>query len=104
MQEPIKKSSIRVCYQCDKDEYPKGKILFDDQFATQDSRGNWHCKDCIKEESNNRILRLAPNSLAAKEIIAARKSKEEFKVRYQRVRKMSGERLSYNDTGLKKYT
>jgi hypothetical protein len=95
MEAPIKKSSIRICYQCDKDIYPRGKILFDDQFARQDGKGNWHCSDCMKEAFNSDLIRLAPNSLAAKEITAQRKRREEFKVRYQRVRRMSG---------VKKYT
>jgi hypothetical protein len=100
---PIKK--IRICYQCDKDIYPKGRILFDDQFARQDNKGNWHCIDCMKEDFNNDLLRRAPNSLAAKEIIAERKRKEDFKMRYEKVRKQSGERLAFDkNMGLRKYT
>jgi hypothetical protein len=96
---------LRVCYRCDRDIYPKEKIIFSDQFATQDKNGNWHCTDCLKEEANNDLIRRAPKSLAAKQIIAERKRKEEFKARYERMRKQPGERLAYyNDTGLRRYS
>ena len=77
------------------------QTLVDDQFATQDSYGNWHCTDCMKEEFNNDLIRRAPDSLAAIEISAARRRKKEFKIRYERVKKLSGERLAYyENTGL----
>jgi hypothetical protein len=41
---PIKK--IRICYDCDQELYPNGKIIFDDEFAKQDRNGRWHCSDC----------------------------------------------------------
>jgi hypothetical protein len=86
---------LKVCYRCDHDIYPKGKILFDyaADNAVQDKNGNWKCLDCVKHDADNDIIRYAPNSLAAKEIIAERKRKEDFKARYERVRKQSGNGL-----------
>lgn len=50
------------------------------------------------------MLRYAPNSPAAKDIRAARKREEEFKARYERMKKEPGERLSYyHGQGWKEY-
>jgi hypothetical protein len=55
---PIK--DARICYQCDKDLYPKGKFITDDQYAIQDSKGNWRCMDCMKEDADNELIRRLP--------------------------------------------
>jgi Zn-finger protein len=79
---PIKQA--RICYQCDKDLYPKGKIITDDQFAHKDSKGNWHCVDCLREDFNNELIRRLPNSLATKNIVAERAAKEKKKLAIKR--------------------
>jgi hypothetical protein len=38
----------KICYDCDQELYPNGKIIFDDEFAKQDRNGKWHCSDCQK--------------------------------------------------------
>ena len=54
--------------------------------------------------SRRDMLRYAPNSPAAKDIRAARKREEEFKARYERMKKEPGERLSYyHGQGWKEY-
>jgi hypothetical protein len=77
---PIK--NARICYQCDKDLYPKGKIITDNQYARQDSKGQWHCMDCLREDFNNELIRRAPNSLAAKTIAAERAAREKKKLEW----------------------
>jgi hypothetical protein len=70
---PIK--NARICYQCDKDLYPKGKIITDEQYARQDSKGQWHCMDSLREDANNDLIKHLPNSLAAKNIVAEHQAK-----------------------------
>jgi hypothetical protein len=95
---------MKVCYHCDHDVYPKGKVIFDDELAAQDKSGNWKCRDSMKHDVEDNIVRYAPNSPAARQIISERKRKEEFKIRHERMKKLPGERLAYyQDTGLKRY-
>jgi hypothetical protein len=38
---------IHICYQCDSEQYPKGKpIDSNDWKAKKDEKGNWVCGDC----------------------------------------------------------
>jgi hypothetical protein len=52
----------KICYDCDHELYPKGKIIFDDPFAKQDRKGRWHCSDCQETERRKRLLEIyGPN-------------------------------------------
>lgn len=108
MEIPTKYSGpSKTCYHCDHDIYPRGKPLIDNDYdnAVKTSDGSWKCTDCVKEDFNKEILRHAPNSPAARNIIAERKRKENFKARYEQVKKMKGgQRLSYyQNEGVKEY-
>ena len=54
---------IHICYQCDPEQYPKGKpIDITDWKARKDEKGNWVCGECQIEDINKRKLRmLGPN-------------------------------------------
>ena len=102
--------TVKICYHC----HPKGKPIFDLQAenaitdrhgnAITDRHGNVKCLTCLKRDFDDETLRYAPNSPAARDIIAARKREEEFKARYERMKKMPGERLSYyHGSGWKRY-
>jgi Zn-finger protein len=59
---PITRSRSKICYECDRDLYPKGKPIFDDELAKQDSKGNWHCSDCQLTERRKTLLKVyGPN-------------------------------------------
>jgi hypothetical protein len=52
----------KICYDCDHELYPNGKILFDDEFAKQDRKGQWHCSDCQLTDIRKSLLKMyGPN-------------------------------------------
>jgi hypothetical protein len=52
----------KICYECDHELYPNGKIIFDDEFAKQDSKGRWHCSDCQLADRRRTLLKMyGPN-------------------------------------------
>src|SRR5215204_3394521 len=58
----IPKSRVKVCYDCDHELYPIGKILIDDPDARQDKKGNWHCSDCQLPDIRKSYLKMyGPN-------------------------------------------
>jgi hypothetical protein len=38
-----------ICYRCDKDKHPSGKIVVNDPHAIQTKSGEWICGYCITE-------------------------------------------------------
>jgi hypothetical protein len=66
-----------------------------DTYAHPDNLGKWKCGNCIDRELQDRIIRVTPYSIRAKEIIAERKIKQEkelqFKRREAEIMKMPGE-------------
>jgi hypothetical protein len=48
MASPVRRipGPTKICYDCDHELYPNGKIIFDDPLAKQDNKGRWHCSDC----------------------------------------------------------
>jgi len=54
--------STKICYDCDHELYPKGKIIFDDVLAKQDNKGRWHCSDCQETERIKNLVKVyGPN-------------------------------------------
>jgi hypothetical protein len=52
----------KICYDCDHELYPNGKIIFDDEFAKQDRKGRWHCSDCQLTDRRRTLLKMyGPN-------------------------------------------
>jgi hypothetical protein len=52
----------KICYDCDHELYPNGKMIFDDPLAKQDSKGKWHCSDCQLTDRRRTLLQLyGPN-------------------------------------------
>jgi hypothetical protein len=49
---------VKICYDCDHELYPNGKIIFDDPLAKQDSNGKWHCSDCQLTEKRRNLLKI----------------------------------------------
>jgi hypothetical protein len=75
---PITRSRSRICYECDRDLYSKGKPIFDDKFAKQDSKGNWHCSDCQLTNIRRAKLRIyGPNHEETRDFL----QKEEREIR-----------------------
>jgi hypothetical protein len=48
----------KICYDCDHELYPNGKIIFDDEFAKQDRKGRWHCSDCQLTDRRKTLLKM----------------------------------------------
>ena len=66
MTSPIRKirGPSKICYDCDHELYPKGKIIFDDPLAKQDRNGRWHCSDCQETERRQNLIKIyGPNHL-----------------------------------------
>jgi len=52
----------KICYDCDHELYPKGKIIFDDVLAKRDNKGRWHCSDCQETERRKNLVKIyGPN-------------------------------------------
>ncbi|HEU4824440.1 MAG TPA: hypothetical protein VFS97_13530 [Nitrososphaeraceae archaeon] len=50
---------IHICYECDPDQYPKGKPIDpNDSMARPNTKGEWVCGDCQIEELNKRKIRV----------------------------------------------
>jgi hypothetical protein len=70
MNPPIKR--VQTCAYCgpgiihliDPDIYPN------DEFAKQDKSGKWKCGNCVDRQTQDIIVRAAPNSPRAREIVA----------------------------------
>ena len=63
---PIRKipGPVKICYDCDHELYPKGKIIFNDPLAKQDRNGRWHCSDCQETERRRNLIKIyGPNHL-----------------------------------------
>jgi hypothetical protein len=59
MRAPLRKTGpAKICYDCDHELYPNGKIIFDDVLAKQDSKGRWHCSDCQLTDRRRNMLRI----------------------------------------------
>jgi len=61
---PIRRISgpTKICYDCDHELYPKGKIIINDILAKQDSKGKWHCSDCQETERRKDLIKIyGPN-------------------------------------------
>jgi hypothetical protein len=65
----MKASSVRrtlgptkICYDCDNELYPNGKIIFDDPLTKQDSEGKWLCSNCQLTDGRKSLLKIyGPN-------------------------------------------
>jgi hypothetical protein len=57
---PIRKTGpVKICYDCDHELYPKGKVIPpNDILAKQDGKGKWHCSDCQLTEKRRDLLRI----------------------------------------------
>src|SRR5918996_4778476 len=69
---PIRKirGSTKICYDCDHELYPKGKIIFDDPLAKQDRNGRWHCSDCQETDRRKNLIKIyGPNHLNTRSFI-----------------------------------
>jgi hypothetical protein len=64
---------IHICYECDPDEFPRGKPIINDPGATKDlNTGKWSCSYCNEERINkHRIKRLGVNHPDVQYIIQA---------------------------------
>jgi hypothetical protein len=63
---PIRKipGPVKICYDCDHELYPNGKVIFDDPLAKQDRKGRWHCSDCQETERRKTLLKIyGPNHI-----------------------------------------
>jgi hypothetical protein len=60
MRAPIRKTGpAKICYDCDHELYPNGKIILsDDPLAKQDSKGRWHCSDCQLIDRRRNLLKI----------------------------------------------
>jgi hypothetical protein len=60
----------KICYDCEPEMYPNGKIIFDDPLAKQDSKGRWHCSDCQETERRKDLIKTyGPNHVNTRRII-----------------------------------
>jgi hypothetical protein len=53
-------------------------------YARPDSLGKWKCGNYIDKELQDRIIRVTPNSIRAKEIITERKERERKSLEFKR--------------------
>jgi hypothetical protein len=57
MKAPIRKRGpAKICYDCEYELYPNGKIIFDDPLEKQDSEGKWYCSDCQLTDRRKSLL------------------------------------------------
>jgi hypothetical protein len=64
---------IHLCFECDPNEFPRGKPIINDPGATKDlNTGKWICSECRTESINkHRIKRLGVNHPDVQYIIKA---------------------------------
>jgi hypothetical protein len=68
----------KICYDCEPEMYPNGKILFDDWGAKQDRKGIWHCFDCQLTDRRRTLLKMCgPNHEKTRDFL----QKEERNIR-----------------------
>lgn len=102
MEASIRKTGpVKICYDCDHELYPNGKIIFNDVLAKQDSKGRWHCSDCQLTDKRKDLIRIyGPNHVYTryflehedKQIRAWNKAAKEFRVGPYRKNKYTGRR------------
>jgi hypothetical protein len=60
----------KICYDCEHELYPNGKIIFDDPLAKQDRKGRWHCSDCQETKRRKRLLEIyGPNHITTRSFL-----------------------------------
>jgi hypothetical protein len=88
----------KICYDCDREQYPNGKILFDDEFAKQDRKGRWHCSDCQLTDRRRTLLKMyGPNHKKTRDFF----QKEERNIRAWN---QAAKKLSTGPHRMNKYT
>lgn len=82
MEASIRKTGpVKICYDCDHELYPNGKIIFNDVLAKQDSKGRWHCSDCQLTDRRRTLLRMyGPNHEKTRDFM--QKEERNIRARY----------------------
>jgi hypothetical protein len=48
---------VEYCHYCDHDQYPRGKILWNDKYAEKTERGDWKCGECVTTDHRKSLVR-----------------------------------------------